>query len=99
MSRRAVQVELVQGGGIADLRKTLEGANSSRHPALQRSRLDAIGQQLSVDDTIPSTAQVERHRFGYPSIRPSRNLKDTTANMSALSRIWSARPITSTRSS
>lgn len=78
---RAVQVELVQGGGIADLRKTLEGADNLVHQlsqiaTQQSNQLSAVTHSLTRTANAIDSAAVDS---------TVQNLKTTTANMSALS--------------
>ncbi len=78
---RAVQVELVQGGGIADLRKTLEGANSlvtqlSKIASDESTQLAQTMHALNRTTSAIDSASVDS---------AVKNLKATTANMSALS--------------
>lgn len=78
---RAVQVELVQGGGIADLRKTLEGANSLVRQLSEIATQQS--QQLSVATrSLTRTVQAIDSAAVDSAVQ---NLKSTTANMSALS--------------
>jgi len=78
---RAVQVELVQGNGIADLRKMLENANGlvvqlSGIAAEQSKQLSqamhTLNRSVSAIDSVTIDSTIK-------------NLKTTTANMSALS--------------
>lgn len=78
---RAVQVELVQGGGIADLRKTLEGADNlvtelSKIAATQSQQLSQATRSLNRVASAVDSAAVDS---------AVQSLKTTTANMSALS--------------
>jgi len=77
---RAVQVELVQGGGIADLRKTLEGANTlvaqlSRIAADQSQELHATTHALRRAVSAVDSASIDS---------AVTNLKATTAHMSEM---------------
>lgn len=78
---RTVQVEMVQGGGIADLRKTLQGADSlvaevSKIAATQSQQLSQMTRSLTRAASAIDSAAVDS---------AVENLKKTTANMSALS--------------
>jgi phospholipid/cholesterol/gamma-HCH transport system substrate-binding protein len=78
---RAVQVELVQGGGIADLRKTLEGANNL---VLQLSKI-ANEQSQQLTQTMHSLNRAVGAIDSASVDSAVKNLKTTTANMSELS--------------
>lgn len=78
---RTVQVELVQGGGIADLRKTLEDADKlvnqlSRIATQQSDQLSDVTRSLKRTANAIDSAAVDS---------AVQNLKTTTSNMSALS--------------
>jgi phospholipid/cholesterol/gamma-HCH transport system substrate-binding protein len=78
---RTVQVELVQGGGIADLRKTLEGADNLVSQLSQIANQQS--QQLSqVLGSLRRTANAIDSAAVDSAVQ---NLKTTTSNMSALS--------------
>jgi phospholipid/cholesterol/gamma-HCH transport system substrate-binding protein len=78
---RTVQVELVQGGGIADLRKTLQGADNL---VTQLSQIaNQQSQQLTqVLGSLKRTANAIDSAAVDSAVQ---NLKTTTSNMSALS--------------
>jgi len=78
---RAVQVELVQGGGIADLRKTLEGANAL---VAQLSKI-ASDQSTQLSQTMHALNRTANAIDSASVDSAVKNLKATTANMSALS--------------
>jgi len=78
---RAVQVELVQGGGIADLRKTLESANSL---VAQLSKI-ASDESTQLSHTMKSLNRATSAIDSASVDSAVKNLKTTTANMSALS--------------
>ena len=78
---RAVQVELVQGGGIADLRKTLEGANSL---VAQLSKI-ATDESVQLSQTMHSLNRATSAIDSASVDSAVKNLKETTANMSAMS--------------
>ncbi len=78
---RAMQIELVQQGGIADLRKTLAGTNELV------TKLSAIASDQSRD--LSTTMQAVRHTLsGVDSATVDsavRNLRSTTNNLAELS--------------
>ncbi len=77
---RVVQVEMVQGGGIADLRKTLESANAL---VVQLSGI-AAAQSRYLDRTMRSLSRTVSAIDSATVDSAVKNLKTTTANMSDL---------------
>jgi phospholipid/cholesterol/gamma-HCH transport system substrate-binding protein len=78
---RAVQVELVQGGGVADLRKTLEGANNL---VVQLAKI-ASDQSQQLNQAMHSLNRAASAIDSASVDSTVKNLKSTTAHMSELS--------------
>jgi len=77
---RAVQIELVQGGGIADLRKTLDGANQL---VTQLSKI-ASDESTQLHETMRSLNRTVSAIDSASVDSEVKNLKNATANMSEL---------------